>query len=280
MFRYIDWNVKEGAARVSMSIDLARRILEASKQRAKELRSPISIAIVDAGGHLVLFERMMSPYGWATVDISIAKAATAVMFNQPTDAVAQWAPGIPGFAASMATMSHGKFIMAAGGWPIRTGGATIGGIGVSGGNAPGRDDEIARAGIAVLEMQQNVPAQSSTPPLAYPAQTPRQSPSAQYPLSTPQDISMGYPSPPSVSAPEYPSPQSPSQQTGYSVYQGTTPEFQPLPSSDQGDVPTDRPSSPDIQASSRYLTPEEENKQEKNDESSFSSSENRPGGRP
>ena len=74
---------------MSMSIDTARKILEASKQRARELRSPVSIAIVDAGGHLVLFERMMSPYGWATGNISIAKASTAVMFNQSTDAVAQ-----------------------------------------------------------------------------------------------------------------------------------------------------------------------------------------------
>src|SRR5579863_9029383 len=134
-----------------MSIDVARRILEASKQRAKELRSPVSIAIVDSGGHLVLFERMMSPYGWATGDISIAKANTAVMFNQSTDAVAQWGAAIPGFASSMATMTEGKFIMAAGGWPIRVNGATIGGIGVSGGNAPGRDDEIARAGIGAIE---------------------------------------------------------------------------------------------------------------------------------
>jgi uncharacterized protein GlcG (DUF336 family) len=114
------------------------------------LRSPVSIAIVDAGGHLVLFERMMSPYGWATASISIAKATTAVMFNQSTDSVAQWGSGIPGFASSMATMTQGKFIMAAGGWPIRMGGATIGGIGVSGGNAPGRDDEIARAGLAAV----------------------------------------------------------------------------------------------------------------------------------
>jgi uncharacterized protein GlcG (DUF336 family) len=138
---------------VSISIDVARRILEASKQRAKELRSPVSIAIVDAGGHLVLFERMMSPYGWATGNISIAKANTAVMFNQPTDAVAQWGSGIPGFASSMATMTDGKFIMAAGGWPIRVGGTTIGGIGVSGGNAPGRDEEIARAGLVAVGSQ-------------------------------------------------------------------------------------------------------------------------------
>lgn len=133
-----------------MSIDVARSILEASKQRARELQSPVSIAIVDAGGHLVLFERMMSPYGWATGNISIAKASTAVMFNQSTDAVAQWGSGIPGFASSMAAMTQGKFIMAAGGWPIRLGGATIGGIGVSGGNAPGRDDDIAHAGLAAI----------------------------------------------------------------------------------------------------------------------------------
>ena len=150
---------------MSLTIEVARRILEASKQRALELRSPVSIAIVDAGGHLVLFERMMSPYGWATGNISLAKASTAVMFNQSTDAVAQWGSGIPGFASSMATMTQGKFIMAAGGWPIRMGGATIGGIGVSGGNAPGRDDEIARAGLAVVEStpQVNQSTQFSNP---------------------------------------------------------------------------------------------------------------------
>ncbi len=153
---------------MNLSIDVARRILAASKQRARELRSPVSIAIVDSGGHLVLFERMMSPYGWATGNISIAKANTAVMFNQSTDAVAQWGASIPGFAASLAEMTQGKFIMAAGGWPIRTSGATIGGIGVSGGNAPGRDDEIARAGLAALE--------AAAPPI--PAQPPYVQPPA------------------------------------------------------------------------------------------------------
>ncbi len=144
---------------MSISIEVARRVAEGCKQRAQELRSPVSIAIVDAGGHLVLFERMMSPYGWATGNISIAKATTAVMFNQPTDEVAQWGSGIPGFASSLATMTGGRFIMAAGGWPIRLGGATIGGIGISGGNAPGRDDDIARAGLAAID------AAPPTPPM-------------------------------------------------------------------------------------------------------------------
>ncbi|GHO86858.1 GlcG/HbpS family heme-binding protein [Dictyobacter formicarum] len=136
---------------MSISIEMARKVLEACKQRARELRSPVSIAIVDAGGHLVLFERMMAPYGFATGDISIAKAHTAVMFNQSTDDVAQWGAAIPGFASSLASMTSGKFIMAAGGWPLRVNGITIGGVGVSGGNAPGRDDEIARAGLGIME---------------------------------------------------------------------------------------------------------------------------------
>jgi uncharacterized protein GlcG (DUF336 family) len=176
---------------VSLTIDVARRVLEVCKQRATELRSPVSIAIVDAGGHLVLFERMMSPYGWATGNISLAKATTAVMFNQSTDAVAQWGAAIPGFASSMAEMSQGKFIMAAGGWPLRMNGATIGGLGVSGGNAPGRDDDIARAGLAALEgMFAAVPA---TPAMRQPAQ---QVPVYTPPVSTAMQPSPAYPTQP------------------------------------------------------------------------------------
>jgi len=195
---------QKGATCVNLSIDIARNILETSKQRARELRSPVSIAIVDAGGHLVLFERMMSPYGWATGNISIAKACTAVMFNQSTDAVAQWGAGIPGFASSMAEMSHGKFIMAAGGWPIRIGGATVGGIGVSGGNAPGRDDEIARAGLGGLE--------AAAPPIpAQPAQLqpiqqqqhshPYMQPAPSYPLMPPMPPAQAPNNPPAPVGP-------------------------------------------------------------------------------
>lgn len=207
---------------MSISIDTARKILEGCKQRARELRSPVSIAIVDAGGHLVLFERMMSPYGWATGNISIAKASTAIMFNQSTDAVAQWGAGIPGFASSMATMTGGKFIMAAGGWPIRVGGATVGGIGVSGGNAPGRDDEIARAGLAALESAfPPIPAQPQQPSMAgasFPQPTPQSQPTPYY--SRPESIAAP------VATPEVP----PSDEA---QPQGGSPSTQHLPDWDE-----------------------------------------------
>ncbi|HLX58858.1 MAG TPA: heme-binding protein [Ktedonobacteraceae bacterium] len=204
---------------MSISIDIARRVMNACKQRAEELRSPVSIAIVDAGGHLVLFERMMAPYGWATGNISIAKASTAVMFNQSTDAVAQWGSGIPGFASSMATMSQGKFIMAAGGWPIRMGGATIGGIGISGGNAPGRDDDIARVGLAAIEPSPS--AQHSS----YRPQQPSMQPAPAYP-SMPSHAPLPQPSEPGSAAPL---------QASSSVYLGNEHESSP----DDGQLPLD-----------------------------------------
>jgi uncharacterized protein GlcG (DUF336 family) len=206
---------------VSLTIDLARRILEASKQRARDLRSPVSIAIVDAGGHLVLFERMMSPYGWATGNISIAKATTSVMFNQSTDSVAQWGSGIPGFASSLAAMTEGKFIMAAGGWPIRINGATIGGIGVSGGNAPGRDDDIARAGLMAIEAA----SEAMAPPI--PVQPPSQSgilPTPPTPAITASQPSPSYPNMP------VPSTSSPAQ--AHVTAENEAPSTQHLPAQD------------------------------------------------
>jgi len=228
---------------MNLSVDIARRILEASKQRARELRSPVSIAIVDAGGHLVLYERMMSPYGWATSNISIAKACTAVMFNQSTDSVAQWGAGIPGFASSMAEMSHGTFIMAAGGWPIRMGGATIGGIGISGGNAPGRDDEIARAGLGALE--------AAEPPI--PAQLPLPQPEQQQHSRPYMQPSSSYPSMPPVP----------------SAAAGNAPSSAPLSNSrisgtEQSNL-----------AGTHYLVPEE---QPYNDQTNLPSNDNRSGG--
>jgi uncharacterized protein GlcG (DUF336 family) len=165
---------------MSLSLEIARRALDASRARAREFNCQVSIALVDSAGHLVAFERMMAPYAWATAGIATAKATSAVMFNQSTSDISRWAGDIPGFATSMASMTQGKFIMAPGGWPIRgPNGVTIGAIGISGGNAPGRDDDIARAGVHAAEMalqadlqrrmQQAAAAQMQAQPQAMPA---------------------------------------------------------------------------------------------------------------
>ncbi|HEU5369538.1 MAG TPA: heme-binding protein [Ktedonobacterales bacterium] len=168
---------------MSLTLEIARRALDASRARAREFGCQVSIALVDSAGHLVAFERMMAPYAWATAGIATAKATSAVMFNQSTSDISRWAGDIPGFATSMASMTQGKFIMAPGGWPIRgPNGVTVGAIGISGGNAPGRDDDIARAGVYAAEaalqadfqrrMQAQAAAQAPAPqpvPAAAPA---------------------------------------------------------------------------------------------------------------
>jgi len=102
-------------------------------------------------------------------------------------------------------MTQGKFIMAAGGWPIRIGGATVGGIGVSGGNAPGRDDEIARAGLAAVESM--APA----------------NPAMQFSNSMSQPAVLSYPQ---QSAPAYSSMQQPQPQAANSL-NSPTPQINP-----------------------------------------------------
>ncbi len=197
---------------MSLTLEIARRALDASRARAREFGCQVSIALVDSAGHLVAFERMMAPYAWATTGIATAKATSAVMFNQSTSDISRWAADIPGFAASMASMTQGKFIMAPGGWPIRgPNGVTVGAIGISGGNAPGRDDDIARAGVHAAEaalqadfqrrMQAQMAAQAPAPaPAPQPQPVPAASaapafqPPAQ-PQAAPATVDLGHQEP-------------------------------------------------------------------------------------
>ncbi len=186
---------------MSLTLEVARRALDASRARAREFGCQVSIALVDSAGHLVAFERMMAPYAWATAGIAIAKATSAVMFNQSTADISRWAGEIPGFATSMASMTQGKFIMAPGGWPIRgPNGVTVGAIGISGGNAPGRDDDIARAGVDAAQAAlyadfqrraaQAAAAQAQAAPAAMP-QAPAPQPAPAQPQAAPATVDLG-----------------------------------------------------------------------------------------
>lgn len=57
----------------------AAKALNAAIEKAKALNIPVSIAVVDTGGHLVAFARLDSVYG--VIDFAVKKAKTAVMFG-------------------------------------------------------------------------------------------------------------------------------------------------------------------------------------------------------
>ena len=131
-----------------LSLDQARTILAATRAKGREMgRKPISVIVIDAGGHPLAFEREDgAPVG--RFSVALGKAYGAVMFGAPSSRLAEMADARPQFVASLANAYDGKLIPAAGGVLIRDeAGATLGAVGVTGDTSE-NDAEEAMAGIA------------------------------------------------------------------------------------------------------------------------------------
>src|SRR5438067_9326289 len=61
----------------------ARRMLAAAEKKAQEIGQPMNIAVVDAGGNLLAFERMEGAW-LGSIDISMKKAWTSRAFDVAT----------------------------------------------------------------------------------------------------------------------------------------------------------------------------------------------------
>jgi len=129
------------------SLDLAdaRRVIAAGERKAIEIGVASSIAVVDAGGHLVAHARMDG--AWiGSIDISIDKAWTARATEYATDELAAFSQsGGPLFGLN--TTNNARVVIFGGGVPIRRGGHVIGAVGASGGSVD-QDVSVARAAAA------------------------------------------------------------------------------------------------------------------------------------
>lgn len=127
-----------------MTLLLATRMTEAAVQRARETGAAISAAVVDAGGHLVHFQRMDGAE-IAGPTLAVDKAFTAVAHRIDTAALTQLAaPGGP--LAGLHANGEGRYVTFGGGAPCWSEGAVVGGVGVSGGTV---DQDVACAETAV-----------------------------------------------------------------------------------------------------------------------------------
>ncbi|MBC7518643.1 MAG: heme-binding protein [Microbacteriaceae bacterium] len=119
-------------------------MIAAARQRALELGVAVSIAVVDAGGNLVGFQRMDTAE-IAGQTLAIDKAFTAVAHRIPTSELAVLAaPG--GELFGLGANGNGRYVIFGGGIPLLVDGVVVGAIGVSG--ASTRDDaDCASAGI-------------------------------------------------------------------------------------------------------------------------------------
>lgn len=132
---------------MSITYNQAAKALQAATQKAKSINIPVSIAVVDAGGHLVTMARLDSVYG--VIDFAVKKAKTAVMFGVDSDIMGTIISGADIHGYGMLNSNEGLLTIAGGVVIKDAEGKIIGAIASSGGT-PEQDKEIAKAGAAVM----------------------------------------------------------------------------------------------------------------------------------
>ncbi|WP_121489699.1 GlcG/HbpS family heme-binding protein [Chryseobacterium sp. 7] len=132
---------------MELSYKTAEKVLQAAKEKALFLNIPVSIAVVDAGGHPVALARLDSVYG--VIDFAIKKARTAAMFGINSDVMGDIISetGINGYG--MLNSNDGILTIAGGIVLQNAEGKIIGAVGSSGGT-PEQDKEIAEAGAHAI----------------------------------------------------------------------------------------------------------------------------------
>jgi len=131
------------ADKKTLNLAAAKRIAAAAEKVAAKNGWDMFIAIVDDGGNLMYLERMDDAQ-LGSLDVSIQKARSALLFKRPTkvmeDAVT---------AGRIVVMTLPNALPVEGGLPLLADGKIVGAIGVSGATAP-EDGIVAKAGADEL----------------------------------------------------------------------------------------------------------------------------------
>jgi uncharacterized protein GlcG (DUF336 family) len=133
--------------RFEIDLTLGQRMAEAARRSAVASGALVSVAVVDAGGHLVVFERMDGAEIAGPV-LARDKAFTAVAHRVATHELTDLV--LPGAElAGMNSADGGRYIAFGGGLPLWDADRVIGGVGVSGGSSE-QDVAAATAALAVF----------------------------------------------------------------------------------------------------------------------------------
>ena len=129
---------------MAISLAEANRMIEGAIAHAQSINIKINVAVVDAGGRLIAFNRMDGAI-WAGVYGSQGKAVASAAFGRNSGELTARAdqPTPRGIALA----EGGHMIMGQGGAPVIAGGGVEGAVGVGGGTSQ-EDEDCAKAGIA------------------------------------------------------------------------------------------------------------------------------------
>jgi len=124
----------------------AMGILKQTLEAAKEIGRPVSVAVVDEGGHLLAFSRSDHAELY-TIQIALAKARTAALTRHPSGKKSPTGNERSLHHALAITLAAGTdvFVSMPGGVPITVNGQVVGGVGVSG--AGHKDQDIAGTAV-------------------------------------------------------------------------------------------------------------------------------------
>ncbi|MDA0263438.1 MAG: heme-binding protein [Chloroflexi bacterium] len=131
---------------MAITLEEANRMVAGAIAKAEELNIKINVAVCDAGGRLLAFNRMDGAI-WGGAYGSQGKAVASAAFGRPSGELQERAesPIIKGILG--AEGGHG--IPSQGGAPVIRNGVVDGAVGVGGGTSQ-EDEDCAKAGIASI----------------------------------------------------------------------------------------------------------------------------------
>jgi uncharacterized protein GlcG (DUF336 family) len=130
-----------------ITLTQASTIVDVALKKARDTNlAPLTVAVLDAGGHLVAFKRE-DKSGILRFDIAFGKAWGALGMGFGSRTLASRAAKTPQFFTMLAAASGGRMVSNPGGVLIRDGGGNIlGSCGISG-DVSDKDEMCAIAGI-------------------------------------------------------------------------------------------------------------------------------------
>jgi uncharacterized protein GlcG (DUF336 family) len=129
--------------------DTAHVIVTAAQGHALAKDLAVTVAVVDAGGQLVLLDRMDGAFP-LSARIAEAKAQGSAVWQRDGHVIAEQQSGRPAFVAAVSELSRLPLIPGAGSVVVRDGSGTVlGAVGVSGATAD-EDRACAEAGAGAV----------------------------------------------------------------------------------------------------------------------------------
>jgi uncharacterized protein GlcG (DUF336 family) len=136
-----------------ISLEQANAVIEGALAKGKELGlAPLTVAITDAGGHLIALQRQEGA-SLLRPQIAAAKACGALGLGVSSRRIAEMAADRPTFVAMVGEVAPQGLLPAAGGVILVDGeGLAIGAVGITG-DTSDNDEACALAGISAAGLQ-------------------------------------------------------------------------------------------------------------------------------